>query len=121
MHNRSLIAQIPRTHPDWIVTVAFYAAVHAVDAALAHEEVNAWNHETRFTAIAGIPRMDKIRKLYHPLYDLSRKVRYTADPNQWIPPDQIDRLVIRGCLIPLEQSVERLLDRVLSLPPIELT
>jgi len=38
-HNRSLIAQIPASHPDWIVTIVFYTAVQAIDAALAFEGI----------------------------------------------------------------------------------
>lgn len=120
LHNRSLISRIPASHPDWIVTVAFYTAVHAVDAALAAQGITAWNHETRFTAIAGIHKMQKIGLLYQPLYDLSRKVRYIADPNSWIKPDLIESQVIRARLFPLEQSVEKLIGVKLDLPNIDL-
>lgn len=119
-HNRSLIGKIPATHPDWIVTVVFYTTVHAVDAALAAQGISVWNHETRFTAIAGVHKMQKIGLLYQPLYDLSRKVRYIADPNAWIKPERIESQVIRGRLFPLEQSVEKLIGAKIDLPKIDL-
>ncbi len=121
VHNRSLIGLVPASHPDWIVTVAFYSAVHAMDAALAFEDVITWNHETRFEAIAGINRLAKARKLYHTLYDLSRKVRYSGDPNSWIAPGDIEAKVVRGHLLPIEKSIEGLLGQDLKLPPIDLS
>jgi hypothetical protein len=120
-HNRLLIAKIPASHPDWIVTVAFYTAVQAVDAALAFEDAPAWNHDTRFAALASIHRLSALRGYYHPLYDLSRKVRYTADPNTWILPRDIDSKVIRSLLLPLEKSVEKILGRKLELPALNLS
>jgi hypothetical protein len=120
-HNRSLIPQVPATHPDWIVTVAFYVAVHAVDSVLEFEESPACNHETRFKAIAKINRMRKIGELYHPLYDLCRKIRYTADPNQWIRPENIYKYVIKGYLLPLERSAINLLGKTIDLPEIDLS
>jgi hypothetical protein len=120
-HNRSLLGEIPASHPDWVVTVAFYTAVHAIDAALTFEGVTVCNHDQRFEAIAGLNRMLKVGTLYHPLYDLCRKVRYTADPNQWIPPAELERQVIRRYLLPLEQSIEGLIGKTLGLPTIKLS
>ena len=113
-HNRSLIGQIPATHPDWVVTIVFYTAVQLIDAVLAHEDVSVSNHETRFKAIGAINRLKRVGVLYHPLYDLCRKVRYTANPTLWVPPDSIDEKIIRGCLLPLERSVENLLGNPLD-------
>jgi len=120
-HNRDLIGQLPASHPDWIVTVIFYTAVQAVDAVLAFEEVTAWNHDKRFKAIASLNRLSKLGRNYHTLYDLSRKVRYMADPNLWIPPNQIDKAVVRGLLLPLENSAATVLGRDLTLPELDLT
>ena len=33
-HNRAFSSEISGAYPDWIVTVAFYVALHAVDALL---------------------------------------------------------------------------------------
>lgn len=120
-HNRSLIGQIPASHPDWIVTVVFYTAVHAVDTALAFDGLVPWSHETRFETIAASNRYARIGKLYHPLYDLCRKVRYTATPDLWIPREQIDQQVVRGILLPLENSVMNLINAKLELPTIDLS
>jgi hypothetical protein len=115
-HNRSLISQIPRSHPDWIVTVIFYTAVHAIDAALTWEGAPFWNHDTRFAALGNINRFKRVRELYHVVYDLCRKVRYTAKPNEWIPPGKIDALVLRAYLLPIEQSIENLTGLKMQMP-----
>ena len=39
MHNRELIPLLPQSHPDWIVTLAFYTALHAVDALFAADGI----------------------------------------------------------------------------------
>jgi len=41
-HNRAFLATIPPDYPDWVVTVAFYVALHAVDALLAHDKVTSY-------------------------------------------------------------------------------
>jgi len=46
-HNRDFLAKIPPEYPDWIVTVTFYTALHAVDALLSHNKVPVTSHEER--------------------------------------------------------------------------
>lgn len=84
MHNRKLLSMLPETHPDWVVTAVFYTAVHAVDATLAHLGFRVSNHDQRFECLGKINQMKKIRELFHPLYNLSRTVRYTAQPSVWL-------------------------------------
>ena len=120
-HNRALIAQIPASHPDWIVTVIFYTAVHAIDAALADEGITVSSHERRFEAIGACNRLKKAYTLYHPLYDLSRKTRYVGRPNEWIPPSAIERQVFRRYLLPLEKSVTGLIGGHVNLPELNLS
>jgi hypothetical protein len=120
-HNRALITCIPASHPDWIVTVIFYTAVHAIDAALVNEGISVSNHETRFEAIGKCNRLKKAYTLYHPLYDLSRKTRYIAQPDLWIPPEAIEKQVLRRYLLPLEKSVIGLIGQTMNLPDIDLS
>ena len=42
-----LVPDIPPSHPDWIATVVFYAALHAIDALLAHDGVTVERHTDR--------------------------------------------------------------------------
>ncbi len=119
-HNRELIEKLPASHADWVVTAAFYTAVHAVDAALAHDGHLVSNHEGRFEALAFANRLSKPRRLLHTLYNLSRTTRYSANPGKWVAADRIDPDVIRGHLYPLEQSVQKLISRDLNLPLLDL-
>lgn len=53
LHNRRYISTIPAEFHDWIITAAFYTALHAVDTLLAHENVaNVVNHDTRNDVLA---------------------------------------------------------------------
>ncbi len=61
-------------HWDWIVTVAFYAALHWVDSYLASHGHHPQNHRVRNHLIAMLP----IRGDYSELYVLSRQARYGA-------------------------------------------
>lgn len=121
IHNRDLISRLPVSHPDWIVTVVFYTAVHAVDAALAYDDVAAWNHDTGFRAIGSNNRLSKVRNLYHAMYNMSRTVRYSANPSEWVPLADIEHRVVRGHLLPLEHSIAKLIGRDLQLPSIDLS
>ena len=99
---------IPPEYPDWIVTVAFYAALQAVDALLAKDNVTVYSHEARNTTLKQTNRYEYIWKHYYPLYDLSRKVRYLAAPAQWVKHQDIDKNVLRKYLYPIEKSVKAL-------------
>ena len=120
-HNRSLLGIIPPEYPDWLVTVAFYTALQAIDALLAHDKVTrVTTHDARKEVLIDTNRYAGIRLKYFPLYDLSRTVRYMADPSSWIPAGEIDKNVIGRYLHPIEQSVQNLIGRDLGLPRIAL-
>lgn len=121
MHNRSFLSTISLKYPDWIVTVAFYVALHAVDSLLTHDKVERiTNHEARNDVITRTNKYSKIKSKYLPLYDLSRTVRYLADPSSWVRPEDLEKYVIREFLSPIEKSVQNLMSRDLKLPAITL-
>ena len=120
-HNREFLGTISPKYADWIVTVAFYVALHAVDALLAHANVErVTSHDTRNAVLRQTNKYLKVKKHYMPLYDLSQTVRYLADPHIWVPPDQINREVLRRYLYPIEESVQKLIGQDLDLRPVEL-
>ena len=120
-HNRILVGMIPVTHPDWIVTVTFYVALHAVDALLAHDGVaRVHSHDTRNGVLMATRRYQQIWRHYQPLHDLSRRIRYLAEPALWVPPGEIPAQVFKRYLFPLEASVEKLLGIDLNLAEIQL-
>jgi len=109
-HNRRFVATISDQYCDWIVRSTFYTCVHLVDATLAHlDNYHPIDHKTRNKAIANIRQMEFIAKKYDPLYQLCRKIRFFADPQLWVPKQQIASQVFGRLLYPLEQSAFRLL------------
>lgn len=120
-HNRAFLGTIQPSYPDWAITAAFYAALHAVSALLAHDQTGrVTSHESRNGILAGNKRYQKIWKHYQPLYSLCRTIRYQANPTQWVPWEQIDKQVIRNYLYPVENSVLKLMQQDLNLPTIQL-
>jgi len=61
-------------HCDWLATLAFYAALHWLDAVLADRGLHPSNHRERNRAAQGLPIWDQ----YYELYALSRIARYEA-------------------------------------------
>ncbi len=48
IHNREFVGTITDTYCDWILTAAFYAAVHAFETLVAHDGLpNHTSHEER--------------------------------------------------------------------------
>ncbi len=109
-HNRSFIPLIPRSFTDWIVTVTFYTALHAIDALLVADKVpGIVSHAARNDVLMRTNRYANLAKRFLPLYDLSQTVRCLADPGKWIPFECVEREVFGRYLYPIEQSVSRLL------------
>src|SRR5688500_11533258 len=104
-HNRDFLGAIPQPYPDWLVTAAFYVALHAVDALLAHDGVTrVIDHRTRNEVLVRTNRYTRIASLYLPLFDLSRTVRYLADPAKWVRAEDVEKDVLGRYLYPIEQS-----------------
>jgi hypothetical protein len=120
-HNRELTALIPRGYPDWIVTVVFYTALHAVDSLLRFDQVpGIVDHRARNDVLARTNRYSKVWRCYLPLYNLSRTVLYLARPIDWIPVDAVEREVLRRYLLPIEESVQKLTNRPREFKPLAL-
>jgi hypothetical protein len=117
-HNRAFLSTISQDYPDWIVTVCFYVAVHAIDTLLANDGIYPTNHDTRNEVLFKTNRYLAINRVYIPLYSLSRTVRYFADPKAWIRIEDIQPRVLGNYLYPIEKSVSHLASLDLSLPKI---
>jgi hypothetical protein len=66
-HNRSFLGSISTTYPDWIVTVAFYVALHATDSLLAHDGISrVHSHDTRNNVLMQTRRYEHIWRHYRP-------------------------------------------------------
>lgn len=121
-HNREFLPQIPREFTDWLVTVTFYTALHAIDALLSQDKVaGIVSHSARNDVLFRTNRYSFIYDKYNPLYDLSQTIRYLAEPTRWVPFDKIESDVFGRYLYPIERSVGSLLkNEKMKLQPIQL-
>src|SRR5262245_38867200 len=122
LHNREFIGYLPEKFCDWMLTGAFYAAVHAIEALIAFDgQRNHTSHETRNAVLKSVKRYESIWKHYRELYNASQTTRYHSTPSEWIPAEQIKTVWIPHYLYPIEKSVQKLIGDTTSLPAIEWT
>lgn len=75
-HNADFLRAIDGSQfPDWVVTVAFYRAVHLVEMLFARDNRPAGGSHIGRNQVLKRHYPDVWRE-YRPLYDLSRKARY---------------------------------------------
>ncbi len=110
-HNRKLIAKLPPSHRDWIVTAVFYTALHIVTAVIEADGLHAMTHVKRFKLLNGSDRYLKLRAPYRSLYQASIVVRYETNWERLFPSRQIHDQFIRRGLVPIERSCCELLQR----------
>ena len=72
-------------HADWIVTLAFYKALHAVDSYLVKLQIHPRGHLERNRHVREL--LDEIFMQYDALYNASRVARYEAVTYQDDPED----------------------------------
>lgn len=80
-HNSGLLATLNVTsppYPDWGIVVAFYAALHLVEAYFAGRQLHLREHPRRNAEVDKDPVLHKagVDWRYKRLYMLSRKARY---------------------------------------------
>jgi hypothetical protein len=81
--NHSTIAfllQDPDSHLAWVGTIAFYKALHVVEAALdVGFSKHLTDHTSRLRYLAQENRLKKVYQHFHPLYAMSQKARYLSN------------------------------------------
>ena len=100
-------------HSEWITTIAFYKAIHVVEAIfteqrLSHER----NHEGRENLLKRTPNLSHIFRMYRPLGAASTIARYLADRNgtayetfdDFLTPDQVPAMMVNHYLNQIEKS-----------------
>lgn len=103
--------------PQWATTVAFYLAVHAVEALFAHHGHHSDSHEMRNRRLKSENRYQHIWKHYRPLWNDSRIARYLEDHNgnkhpifkTYMPGDQVRKTHVNHHLKQVIGSVRMLL------------
>jgi hypothetical protein len=99
-HNREFLDGIDsKKFPDWVAVVAFYTAVHLVQALFSLSGDRCRSHRQRNELLR--QKFPAIWKHYHPLYSFSRLARYWC---MKVVPDQVPYVVRR--LGRLEREIE---------------
>jgi hypothetical protein len=104
---------------EWVTTVAFYRALHLVEAVFYHDgHEHGRNHETRERMLKTNNRYKHIYQHYRPLWAASVVARYLEDADnsapfssfsEYLKPDDVKRIIIDHRLRQIENSVAKLL------------
>ena len=73
--NQSFLETIGDEYPDWLAVVAFYKAVHLVEALFARQGTQSKNHTDRNRRLK--KHHPAIWKAFIPLFNASKLLRYT--------------------------------------------
>ena len=95
-------------HGDWLVTLAFYKVLHAVDSYFAKQEIDPQGHERKWHKMRDQQVQDHLSYIYpqyDALYKASMKARYEADIHE---PQEVKTLVNDSVFI--EEYIKTLLE-----------
>ena len=101
----------------WATTICFYAGLHLVEAALAHDGRHFDNHASRNMHLKRTNQLQKIWTHYKPLYDHSLKARYLMTNGgsaelliaESLGEDGVKEKIVNHHLLQIERSVSKLL------------
>ena len=108
---------------DWVSVVAFYKALHIVEALFSHEPSirHGGNHEVRERHLKTNGKFKEIYKHYRPLWAAATVARYLADPStkgteykcftDYLTPAAVQAKILNHYLRRLQNSAELLLGR----------
>jgi len=102
---------------DWVTNVAFYRALHLVEAVFARGNIDGRDHGNRKVILSKTTRYQKIYRHYRPLYAASRIARYLQDIDgrdyhafsDFMSSEEVEQEILGYHLKQIEQSVEKLL------------
>lgn len=80
-NRRALKVMLPRIndHPEWVITMAFYTAVHFVEASRANRGAHSSSHADRNAYVKTEISLRSIKTLYDKLYTASLVARYLPE------------------------------------------
>lgn len=114
-----LIGAEPR-FPEWTATVAFYKAVHIVEAVFAVQCIEAsTDHWERLHKLKSNRRFEKMHEHFRPMFNVSLIARYLSDLGgtayktftDYLPADQVKPKIVRHRLHRLEESAVKFLNK----------
>lgn len=104
----------PADHPEWITTVAFYKAVHIVEAVFVTQMgANCRGHEDRLNKLQRRPSFAPIYMEFRPLWGASSVARYLYDRDtntaykcftDFMPATKVSEKIVLGRLRKIEQA-----------------
>lgn len=90
-HNQQFLGTIDSSiYPDWVVTAAFYKAVHVAEGLLVRKGRSSGSHGQRNGILKR--QFPSVWRAYRPLYNQSRVARYWCVT---IPPSEVAQAVAR--------------------------
>jgi hypothetical protein len=111
--NRKLATLIDSTYRDWQINIIFYAALHAIDAALIKLGVTVSDHNGRNSAIKSNASLVMARDAYLNLYRICRITRYDPDPDNWIPKQYLTVVdLAEATLKPIKNGITPILSKI---------
>lgn len=122
--NQDLIGQLlagGNGYPEWVAVIAFYKALHIVDAVLFvnHPEKHGGSHDNRNHLLKTTPRYANLYKQYRPLFSASLVARYLeADHRgygsfaEYMTADDVVHTLLNHYLRQLEKSAEKLIGSI---------
>ncbi len=120
-HNADAIEHLRGANPalaDWITTVAFYKAVHLVEAVFDHDKLgHSGDHKQRAAFLKSKNRYDTLFEHYRPLKSASEIARYLRDGggknyntfDDYLSPARVQSEILGHRLKQLERSARKLL------------
>jgi hypothetical protein len=115
-HNQELldklVAEIDKS-PDWTATVAFYKALHVVEAAFACENPtrHGTDHPSRECILKSDKKYESIYRHYRVLYAASMVARYMQDNEtdftSYLSPRQVIDTLLKHRLLEVEKSAAK--------------
>jgi hypothetical protein len=105
-HNKDLIVYLTAANPgfpDWVITVAFYSAIHLLEAFLAKQlGYHSKSHVTRDSALSKFSQLKPIYVDYSELKNTCWASRYNTLYSKWTAPQIQDVLT---CLQNIEHHL----------------
>ena len=97
-HNRQFVVDLrgqQTQYKDWIVTVAFYVAVHRIEAYLARTlDIHSTEHAKRDNAMTKIAELRPIYGHYQEMYNKSMESRYECLLAKWTD-TEVERILAK--------------------------
>ena len=107
-------------HPEWVATIAFYKAVHLVEAVLACDRSHSNSHKDRADRIKRNRHLNSIFSSYRMLMTASMVARYLSDNDgkddacyeqfeDFIPLKEVETQLVNRYLAHIENVVQKVL------------